>query len=77
MNYYDLVLGMIPVGLGTIASVLLVSGVAVSIAVAAASLFAVGLIGHAIFVRTPGDAAPVPDPVSEVSRRETPPVQAD
>jgi hypothetical protein len=63
MNYYDLVLGLIPFGLATIASTLVVSGVAVTGAVAIASVFAAGLIGHAMFVRAPVD--PAPEPVVE------------
>jgi hypothetical protein len=56
MMYYDLVLGLIPLGLAVIASGLFLSGFALSLAVTVGSLFAVGLIGHAMFVRAPVDA---------------------
>lgn len=57
-GYYDLVLGLIPLGLGGIATALTLLGYHVTVAVPVASLFAIALIGHAMFVRTPTDAAP-------------------
>ena len=76
MNYYDLVLGLIPFGLASIASTLFVSGVALTGAVAIASVFAAGLIGHAMFVRAPVD--PTPETVSNAPvRTDSPAPQAD
>jgi hypothetical protein len=60
-GYYDAVLGLIPLGLGTIAAVLMLLGYQLTVAVPVASVFAVGLIGHAMFVRTPTDAVPEPE----------------
>jgi Sec-independent protein secretion pathway component TatC len=57
-GYYDVVLGLIPLGLGTIATALTLLGYQLTVAVPVASLFAIGLICHAMFVRTPTDAAP-------------------
>lgn len=57
MGYYDLVLGLIPFGLGSIATTLYLFGLEVTVAVPIASLFAVFLIGHAMFVRAPVDTA--------------------
>ena len=58
-GYYDLVLGLIPLTLGGIAALLTVVGFALTTAVALASVVAVGLIGHAMFVNGPvDDAAP-------------------
>ena len=56
-SYYDLVLGLIPLTLGGIAALLTVVGVALTTAVALASVVAVGLVGHAMFVKGPVDDA--------------------
>lgn len=52
-GYYDIVLGLIPLALATITAALTVAGVSLTTAVPLASLVAVGLIGHAMFVRAP------------------------
>lgn len=52
-GYYDLVLGLIPLVLVGMTASLLGLGVGLSTAVPAASLVAVGVIGHAMFVRAP------------------------
>ena len=57
-GYYDLVLGLIPFGLGTIAAALMLLGYELTVAVPVGSVFAIGLICHAMFVRTPTDAVP-------------------
>ena len=57
-GYYDVVLGLIPLGLGTIAAALMLLGYQSTVAVPVGSVFAIGLIGHAMFVRTPTDAVP-------------------
>jgi len=75
MNYYDLVLGLIPFGVATIASALFVFGVALTAAVAIGSVFAAGLIGHAMFVRAPVD--PVPEVSAPAARTDAPVPQAD
>jgi hypothetical protein len=59
MNYYDLVLGLIPVSATIISGALLGLGVDLPVSVSAGALFSAGLVGHAMFVRAPvgsGDA---------------------
>lgn len=53
MDYYDLVLGSIPVALFGVTGALTLFGVGVTSAVSLGSLAATGLIGHAMFVRAP------------------------
>jgi hypothetical protein len=57
-GYYDVVLGLIPLGLGTIAAAMTLLGYELTVAVPVGSVFAIGLIVHAMFVRTPTDAVP-------------------
>lgn len=57
-GYYDIVLGLIPLALAGITGVLVFAGFDLTTAIPMASLVAVGLIGHAMFVRTPVDAPP-------------------
>ena len=60
-QYYDFVLGLIPLALGGITAALLAVGMSLTVAVPLAALVSVALIGHGMFVRTPG-TAPVPQP---------------
>jgi hypothetical protein len=76
MNYYDLVLGLIPFGLATIATALFVFGVALTTAVAIASVFAAGLIGHAMFIRAPVDPI-LETPASTLVQNDSQTVQAE
>jgi len=55
-RYYDYVLGMIPLALGGVTAALMGAGLAVTTAITVASVFAVGLIGHAMFVNGPVNA---------------------
>ncbi len=55
MNYYDLVLASIPVLLIGVAGLLLVAGANVTTAVPLAALTSIGVIGHALFIRSPVD----------------------
>ncbi|PSP99863.1 hypothetical protein BRC94_06415 [Halobacteriales archaeon QS_5_70_17] len=57
-GYYDIVLGLIPLALAGISGALILAGVAPWVAVPAAATVAVGLVGHAMFVRSPADPAP-------------------
>ena len=59
-RYYDYVLGMIPLALGGVAAALMGAGLAVTTAITVASVFAVGLIGHAMFVNGPVDERSAP-----------------
>jgi hypothetical protein len=67
-DYYDLVLGLIPLALVSITGVLTLAGVALTVAVPVASLVAVGLMGHAMFVRAPVDSLPGDAPATAPAR---------
>jgi len=58
-GYYDIVLGLIPVAMAGITGGLMLAGFPLTTAIPLASIVAVGLIGHAMFVRAPVDPAPV------------------
>ena len=76
-GYYDLVLGLIPLTMAGITGGLYLTGFALTTAIPLASVVAVGLIGHAMFVRAPVDPVPPegnegadsvqPDPVNSRS----------
>lgn len=53
VQYYDLILGLVPLTLGGITAALVAVGVAFTVAVPLAALVAVALIGHGMFVRAP------------------------
>lgn len=55
-RYYDLVLGLIPLALVGITGTLTIAGLSLTSAVPLAAVVAVGLIGHAMFVRSPVDS---------------------
>lgn len=59
-SYYDFVLGLIPLSLAGLTALFLVTGLSMSLSVPLASTVAVGLMGHAMFVRAPV-SAPTPD----------------
>lgn len=60
-QYYDIVLGLIPLALGGITAALLTLGISLTLAVPIAATVSVGLIGHGLFVRAPGTpTAPQP-----------------
>lgn len=52
-RYYDLVLGAIPLALIGITAALLALGLTVTVATPIAAVVSIGLIGHAMFVRSP------------------------
>ena len=52
-EYYDIVLGLIPVALIGITAALTVVGIPVTTAVPVGALFATVLMGHAMFVNAP------------------------
>lgn len=56
-GYYDVVLGLIPLALAGISGILVAAGMSLSVAIPLAGLVSIGLIGHAMFVRTPGAPA--------------------
>lgn len=53
-GYYDLVLGAIPLAAASIATALFLGGIIASTAISLGCVAAAGLVGHAMFVRTPG-----------------------
>jgi hypothetical protein len=55
MDYYDAILGLIPVVLAGVAGGLLAIGVDLTVATPLAALGAITLIGHAMFVNGPTD----------------------
>jgi hypothetical protein len=59
-GYYDIVLGLIPVALLGITAALTVVGISLTAAVPIGSLVAMAIIGHAMFVNTPAEAADEP-----------------
>ena len=62
-QYYDYILGLIPLALGGITTLLVTFGVSLTLAVPLAAAVAVALIGHGLFVRSPGaDTQPAPQP---------------
>jgi hypothetical protein len=62
MNYYDLILGLIPLALLGLTGVLTLGGLTLTTAVPIAASASVGLIGHALFIRAPVDHS-VPTPI--------------
>lgn len=57
-GYYDAILGLIPLALLGGYSTLSLTGLESSMAITVAALAAVALMGHAMFVNGPVDAAP-------------------
>lgn len=57
-GYYDVVLGLIPLAMAGITGSLFAVGFELTTAIPMASVVAVGLIGHAMFVRAPVDPTP-------------------
>jgi hypothetical protein len=69
-EYYDFVLGAIPLSMAVVAAVLVHSGLPGEVALAAGGLAAASLIVHAMFVRTPGRATARDAPTAR-SERDT------
>lgn len=61
IEYYDAVLGLIPVSFLGLGGLLSGIGLPLTTAVPVATLVAAALVCHAMFVRTPGDALSDPD----------------
>lgn len=58
-EYYDLILGLIPLALFGISGTLTLGGLSSTFSVTAAGIVAVLLVGHALFVRGPVDSDPM------------------
>jgi len=69
-GYYDVILGLIPLAMAGITGGLLLAGLELTTAIPLASVAAVGLIGHAMFVRAPVDPAPA-EPSTQSSPTQT------
>jgi hypothetical protein len=73
-EYYDIVLGVIPVSLVGITGFLFgVAGLSLTVAVPLGAVVSVGIIGHAMFVKGPVDAVrnpprPMTEQLGEVER---------
>lgn len=63
-GYYDIILGLIPLAMAGITGSLMAAGFALTTAIPLASVVAVGLIGHAMFIRAPVDPTPESDPAT-------------
>lgn len=57
-DYYDLILGLIPLTVGGVAGLLVFGGVGYSLAIPIGAMCSLPLIGHAMFVNAP--VTPVP-----------------
>jgi hypothetical protein len=57
MEYYDMMLGLIPVVFGGVAGGFLALGFGLIVAIPFGGLGAIALIGHAMFVNPPADAS--------------------
>jgi hypothetical protein len=68
-EYYDFVLGLIPLAMGGTAALLGLLGVGFSLAVPAGAFVALPLLGHAMFVRAPGVQSPSEPATGSESRR--------
>lgn len=75
VQYYDLILGLIPLALGGITIALLAVGVSLTVAVPLAAVVAVALIGHGMFVNSP--VASTSQPNSTPQRENVPFDSAD
>lgn len=69
-GYYDIVLGLIPLAMAGITGGLMLAGFALTTALPMASVVAVGLIGHAMFVNAPVDTVPAETVQSESMQTE-------
>ena len=61
MNYYDMILVLIPLALLAFTGALLAGGIALTTAVPLAATVPAGMIGHAMFVNGPVDPIPTID----------------
>jgi len=57
MNYYDLILVLIPAALLGLTGALTVSGLALTTAVPLAAAVSAGMVGHAMFLKAPVESA--------------------
>ena len=73
-DYYDIVLGLIPASFAGLTAVFLFAGLSLSVSIPLASMAAVALIYHALFVNAPTDE---PTPVADAAPVESAAPAAD
>lgn len=61
MDYYDVILGLIPLTVAGVTGALTIVGVSLSAAVAVGAVLTVPLLGHAMFVNAPISTRSAPD----------------
>jgi len=66
-EYYDYVLGLIPVALVGVSGLLWLGGLGRTAAVSAGGLLAVALVGHALFVNAPTEGSGMSERPTSVS----------
>lgn len=65
-RYYDYVLGLIPAVMLGVTAALFLAGIQLTVALPVGAGAAIVVIGHALFVRVPGQAEPTADQRSTV-----------
>ncbi|MFO7926592.1 MAG: hypothetical protein ACQET5_12225 [Halobacteriota archaeon] len=65
-DYYDIVLGLIPVSLAGLTALLVSAGMSLSVSIPLASTVTLGLIGHAMFINGPSVPQTSPETGSEI-----------
>jgi hypothetical protein len=76
-DYYDIVLGLIPVSFAGLTALFLVAGMSLSVSIPLASVVAVGLIYHALFVNAPVTTTGGNDDGQSAAEATQSPVSAD
>jgi len=72
-GYYDYILALIPASFLAITATLTSAGVPLTIAVGAGSVSSVGLVGHALFIRSPTSVYPTKrNTPADATSRDTP-----
>lgn len=57
VEYYDIILGLIPVSLGGLTALFVTAGMSLVFSITIASIVTIGLMGHAMFINGPGRSA--------------------
>ena len=76
-GYYDYILGLIPLTAVSVAGLLALAGVSLSIAIPVGAGLTVPLVGHALFVRAPVSSGQSPAPETAAAKRESTLTPAD
>jgi hypothetical protein len=70
-DYYDYVLGLVPISMVLVAALLIAAGIQLFLAVSAGGSVAAVVVGHALFVNSP-TSAPTPSDVVPTSTDSSP-----